>query len=127
MIGDNASLVGVVTDAAQSAFGMLARFCDAQPNAIGRHPETSLLAASRRSGSRRQRKTGLRAAVVSSRRRRGVKTGAAWKRDTSPERAAPASAFSTSTNRSSDALLSVSVGSISIAPCTISGKYIVIG
>ena len=38
VIRDDPRLLGVVADAAQCALGMLARFCDSQMNAIGRHP-----------------------------------------------------------------------------------------
>ncbi len=83
-------------------------------------------------GAGRQRKTGFRAASVSSSRRRGVQRGAARKAAASPapvllDWARSARPRNTEANWSSEALLSVSVGSISKAPCTTSGKYIVIG
>src|SRR5260221_14566437 len=78
--------------------------------------------------SGRQRSTGLRAAAVSSRRRRGVRYGAPWNHSAaSPALARRASALTTAMKWSSASLLSVSVGSISSAPWTTSGKYIVIG
>src|SRR5690606_19989280 len=70
---------------------------------------------------------GDRAARVSSRRRRGAFMGAAVKRSLCPDRAAAARSSITSQKRSRLCLLSLSVGSTSIAPCTTSGKYMVIG
>src|SRR5262249_45864039 len=75
----------------------------------------------------RQRKTGFRAAAVSSRRRRGVSRGAAWNAALSFPFAFATRPRITAMKRSSVSLLSVSVGSISIAPCTTSGKYMVMG
>src|SRR4029077_2110367 len=75
-----------------------------------------------------QRSTGLRAARVSSRRRRGAKRGAALNASAAvPVLARSASARSVVMNRSRSSLAWLSVGSISIAPCTTSGKYMVIG
>src|SRR5947209_1160974 len=71
--------------------------------------------------------TGFRAAPVSSRRRRGARYGAPAKRSVSPRRALIARSRRVAMNRSSEARDSDSVGSISIAPCTTSGKYMVIG
>jgi hypothetical protein len=70
------------------------------------------------------------AARVSSRRRRGARPdrrGAWWKRSASPRFAAHARSRSVAMNRSSEAFDSDSVGSISMAPWTTSGKYMVIG
>ena len=118
--------------------GMLSRLCDAQDEfdrmAFSSHspvsdeacrallrrllvPPARVASAEPAYARRRSRRGG---GAVSSAVRRG-------KRAASPERASAASAFSMATNWSSEALLSVSVGSISSAPCTTSGKYIVIG
>src|SRR5579864_6805843 len=75
----------------------------------------------------RQRRTGFRAAAVSSRRRRGVSRGAAWNAALSLPFAFATRPRITATKRSSVSLLSVSVGSISMAPWTTSGKYMVMG
>src|SRR3984957_17566917 len=79
------------------------------------------------SGSRFQRSTGLGAAAVSSSRRRGARRGAPSKRAVLPALASSASSRSTWMKRSSDSLDSDSVGSISMAPCATSGKYMVMG
>src|SRR5262249_14009915 len=73
------------------------------------------------------RSTGVRAARVSSRRRRGASRGASTKRSFSPAFAAKARSRMVAMNKSSEALLSDSVGSISMAPWATSGKYTVIG
>src|SRR5262249_50658973 len=74
-----------------------------------------------------QRRTGLRAASVSSNRRLGARCGQPWKYSASPALARFARARSTAMKASSDSRLSLSVGSMSKAPWTTSGKYIVMG
>ena len=79
-------------------------------------------AASFRATGGVHRSLGSRAALVSSRRRRGAKRGASLKRAVSPDLAAVARPRSEAMNWSRLCLDSDSVGSISMAPCTMSGK-----
>jgi hypothetical protein len=93
VIGDDARFLLVIADAAHRGLGMLAGFADTQAHSIGRHSlqlprmwrigttfprpaARTYSAASRATGSGHQRRIGLRAAAVSSRRRRGVSRGA---------------------------------------------------
>ena len=79
-------------------------------------------AACGRSSGRSHLSTGLRAARVSSSRRRGAMVGALVKRAELPDSASVASSSITSQKRSRVCLLSDSVGSTSMAPWTTSGK-----
>ena len=88
MVGNNLRLLGIVADATQGSLGMLARFCDGKAHPIVGHLVLLTPPLSRFTGSGRQRSIGLRAAAVSSSRRRGVSIGAARKLDASPDRAA---------------------------------------
>ena len=74
MVGDDPGFLGVIADAPQCTLRMIARLLDAQSNSV-EHFLGPYSGASRSSGSGPQRSTGLRAARVSSRRRRGVETG----------------------------------------------------
>src|SRR6516164_1552780 len=126
MIGQDVGFLGVIADALHRALGMVARLGYAHTNTVGRHalatppvcdaPYCGYFSARWSIASGSQRKIGLRAAAVSSKRRRGVQRGDARKSATSPERALAARAFNVSANWSSAALLSVSVGSIKSAP-----------